>query len=156
MGDKTCCFFGYGKLPKENIENLLKRLNNEMDTLIRQGVENFIFSGAPGFDQMAASLIVAKKEMGNNIRLIFALTYKNHDEHWNAEQKKLLHKLLAEADEIIYVSEKYQDNCTKKRNRYMAEHSMYCMYVRGYSFNGKDRIRKYMRQKGLKIINVVF
>ena len=66
MEDKkyTCCFTGHRKLPKERIEHIIKRLDQEVDNLISQGVTDFISGGALGFDQIAASLIVAKKEMG--------------------------------------------------------------------------------------------
>lgn len=111
--DKTCCFTGYRRLPKDKIEQIVIRLNQEVDNLISQGVTDFISGGALGFDQIAASLIVAKKEMGHNVRLIFALPCKNQDELWSAEQKRLYHSLLGEADEIIYVSEEYTDGCIK-------------------------------------------
>ena len=32
MGDKTCCFFGYGKLPKENIEGAVRLSFSGMNT----------------------------------------------------------------------------------------------------------------------------
>lgn len=43
---------------------MVKRLDREVENLIGLGVTNFISGGALGFDQIAASLIVAKKEMG--------------------------------------------------------------------------------------------
>lgn len=61
---KTCCFTGHRRLPKDKIEQIVIRLNQEVDNLISQGVTDFISGGALGFDQIAASLIVAKKEMG--------------------------------------------------------------------------------------------
>lgn len=67
---KTCCFTGHRRLPKDKIEHIIIRLNQEVDNLISQGVTNFISGGVLGFDQIAASLIVAKKEMGYNVRLI--------------------------------------------------------------------------------------
>lgn len=122
---QTCCFTGHRKLPKEKIAYIVKRLDHEIDNLISQGVRNFISGGALGFDQIAASLIIAKKEMGRDIRLIFALPCKNQDERWNDGQKRLYSNLLSEADEIVYVSEEYADGCMKKRNRYMVEQSDY-------------------------------
>ncbi|RYD05756.1 hypothetical protein N752_07635 [Desulforamulus aquiferis] len=66
----TCCFTGHRKLPKEKIEHIIKRLNHEIDNLISKGVTNFISGGSFGFEQVAASLIIAKKEMGRGVRLI--------------------------------------------------------------------------------------
>ena len=89
-------------------------LDREINNLISQGVTDFVSGGALGFDQIAASLIIAKKEMGHDVRLVFALPCRNQDERWNADQKRLYHNLLAEADEIVYVSGEYTDGCMKK------------------------------------------
>ena len=154
MKSKTCCFSGHRKLPKDKIEHIVKRLDREIDNLISQGVTDFISGGAIGFDQLAASLIIAKKEMGNDIRLIFALPCKNQDELWNTEQKKLYRNLLTEADEVICSSEEYVDGCMKKRNQYMVNRSSYCICALLHQLGGTDQMVKYAKQTGLRIINV--
>jgi len=151
---KTCCFTGHRKLPQDKIEQILIRLNQEVDNLISQGITDFIVGGALGFDQVAASLIVVKKEMGHNVRLIFALPYKNQDMLWSTEQKKLYHGLLDEADEIIYVSEEYIDGCIQKRDRYMIERSGYCICTPIYETGEKEQAVKYAREIGVEIINI--
>lgn len=151
---KTCCFTGHRRLPKDKIEKIVIRLNQEVDNLISQGVTDFISGGALGFDQIAASLIIAKKEMGYNIRLIFALPCKNQDEQWSFEQKKLYHGLLGEADEVIYVSEEYTDCCMKKRNRYMVDRSAYCICVQIYPTGGTAQTVRYAEMGRLKITNI--
>ncbi|MEA4852858.1 MAG: hypothetical protein VB082_01130 [Christensenella sp.] len=83
--NQTCYFTGHRRLPQEKIEDILIRLNKEVDNLISQGVTDFISGRAIGFDQIAASLIVAKKEMGNDIRLVFALLCRNQDMLWSTE-----------------------------------------------------------------------
>lgn len=152
---KACCFTGHRRLPKDKIEQIVIRLNQEVDNLISQGVTDFISGGALGFDMIAASLIVAKKEMGNNIRLIFALPCRNQDELWNAEQKKLYHGLLGEADEIVYVSEEYKDGCMKKRNQYMVDRSAYCVCAQTYPSGGTAQTVRYARKKGTQLINLI-
>lgn len=151
---QTCCFTGHRKLPQEKIEQILIRLNQEVDNLISQGITDFISGGALGFDQLAASLIVAKKEMGNNIRLIFALPCKNQDMLWSAEQKRLYRGLLDEADEIIYVSEEYTNDCMKKRNQYMVDRSAYCICALIFETGGTAQTVKYAGKKNIKVINV--
>lgn len=104
MKSQTCCFSGHDKLPVGKIEQIVERLNYEIDDLISHGVTDFISGGALGFDQIAASLIIAKKEMGQKIRLIFALSCRNQDERWNDKQKKLYRSLLTEANNVVYIS----------------------------------------------------
>ena len=150
----TCCFTGHRKLPKEKIERIMIRLDLEVENLINQGVKTFISGGALGFDLIAASLIVAKKEMGYKIRLIFALPYRDQDKNWSEGQKKLYHDLLGEADEIIYVSEENGDGCMKKQGRYMVNRSAYCICALLSPMSGTNQTARYARQKGLRIINV--
>lgn len=151
---KTCCFTGHRNLPQDKIEKIVLNLNREIENLIAQGVTDFISGGALGFDQIAASLIIAKKEMGYQIRLIFALPSKNQDEFWTNKQKQLYHGILAEADEVIYVSEEYTNDCMKKRNRYMVDHSAYCICTLLYPMSGTDQTVRYARKKELMVINV--
>ena len=153
--EQTCCFTGHRKLPNETLEQTIIRLDQEVDSLIAQGVTTFMSGGALGFDQIAASLIIAKREMGYKIKLIFALPCRNQDEFWTPRQKKLYCRLLAEADEIIYASEEYTDDCMKKRNYFMIDGSAYCICALLYSFSGTAQTVKYAKQKGLKITNIV-
>jgi uncharacterized phage-like protein YoqJ len=154
MKATTCCFSGHRKLPKDKIEQIVKRLDREIESLISQGVTDFISGGALGFDQIAASLIISKKEMGSDIRLILALPCKNQDALWTVEQKKLYRNLLAEADDIVYVSEEYTNGCIKKRNRYMVDCSAYCICALLRSMSGTDQTVRYARQKGVIVNNI--
>lgn len=151
---KTCCFAGHRRLPKDNIQRIMIRLNQEIDNLISQGVTDFISGGALGFDQIAASVITAKKEMGYEVKLVFALPCRNQDVLWTTEQKKLYHGLLEEADEIVYVLETYTNDCMKKRNQYMVDRSLYCICAQIYSTGGTAQTVQYARQNRVKVINI--
>lgn len=105
MPSHTCCFIGNRNLPVKNIQRILLDLDREIDHCISNGVSTFICGGTLGFDQIAASFIIAKKELGKKIRLIFLLPCKNQDSLWNTEERKFLKELLSEADNIIYITE---------------------------------------------------
>ncbi len=152
----TCCFTGHWELPAKDIECILIRLNHGVEKLIEQGVTTFISGGRSGFDQIAASLIVAKKEMGGKIRLLFVLPCKNQDDFWGPEQKEFYHKLLPEADEVIYVSQEYRDDCIKKQKHYMIDRSAYCICAYFCPAGRTSQTIRYARKKGLKIINVAY
>jgi uncharacterized phage-like protein YoqJ len=152
---QTCFFYGHQTLPSNKIENIIKCLNNEIDKLISQGVTHFISGGVLGFDLIATSLIATKKEMGQNIHLTFALSYQSHDKKWTRHQKKLLHSLLDEADNIHYISEEYHSNCTNQRNAYMIQHSSFCVCALKKYNNNVYKIVKKAQKNGIHIINVV-
>jgi len=150
----ACCFSGHRKLPKDKIENIKKRLSLEIDNLIEQNVIEFISGGALGFDQVVARLIITKKEMGQDIRLVFALPCINQEKLWGAEQKRLYYSLLEKADEIVYVSKEYTKDCMKKRNQYIVERSSYCICAMLYSRSGTGQTVRYAEKQDLYIVNV--
>lgn len=119
-----------------------------------QGVTDFISGGAIGFDQIAASVIIAKKRKGQDIRLIFALPCRNQDERWSVEQKYQYHSLLTQADEIIYVSDKYYAECMRKRNEFMVDRAAHCICALMHDRSGTGQTVRYAKQYGVKIINV--
>lgn len=153
--EHTCCFTGCRKLPNDKIEAAVRRLDYTVESLIAHGVRRFISGGTLGFDMIAASLIIAKKEMGKGIQLVFALPYRNQEEKWDVKQKKLYYDVLAEANEVIYVSEEYHDGCIGKRNRYMVDHSAYCVCAILHSKYDTDRTVRYANKRGIKVISVV-
>lgn len=154
MEPKTCCFTGHRNLPKNAIERIMLRLNDEVDALIRQGVTHFLSGGARGFDLIAAALIVSKKETGNDLRLDFILPCKDQDALWSECEQKLYRGLLSEADGITYLSDTYRPGCMKRRNRYLVDHSDYCVYAMLHDRSGTWQTVQYARRKGVRLIAV--
>ena len=152
--ETTCCFTGHRALPKKKIEKIVKRLNEEVERLIHQGVTDFISGFALGLDHIAASLVITKKQQGANIRLIAALPCRNQDEKWTDRQKQLYRSLLSEADEIVYVSEEYTPDCMRARNCFMVDNSAYCIAALLRDITGTGQTVRYAQQQGLEVINV--
>ena len=152
--NKTACFTGHRKLPAKKVQLIISRLDKEVNRLIREGVTTFLFGGALGFDQIASSLIAAKKEMGINVRLIMALPHRGQDDLWTNREKELYNYLLGAADEVIYISESYSSDCMKKRNYYMVDKSEYCICAFTKEISGTGQTVRYAKQKKLQIINV--
>ena len=151
---KTCCFTGHKQLPETKIQHIIKNLNYQIEILIYQGVTTFISGGALGFDMLAAAIVIAKKKLGYNIKLIFALPSKNQEKYWSAKQILFYKELLKEADEIIYVCEEYSTNCMKNRNIYMVNQSTYCICCLWKPQSGTFQTVNYAKKKGIEIINV--
>ena len=154
MNKNACFFAGHRNISAEKIQHIMLRLNEEVDKLIENGVTEFLSGGALGFDHIAASLVIAKKQQGANIRLIFALAHDGYNESWTDKQKQLFRSLMGEADEVRYVSEKYAIGCIKKRNHYLVDNSAYCICALTKKISETAQTVRYARQQGLKIINV--
>ena len=152
--DKTACFTGHRVFSEKKVIWIAKRLSDEIDRLIDEGITNFMSGGALGFDHIAASMIIVKKEQGADVKLIFALPCRNQDEKWTDRQKNLYNSLLSDADEIHYVSEEYTPDCMKERNYYMVDNSAYCICALLDDVSGTGQTVRYAEQQGLEVINV--
>ena len=128
MNDKkVCCFSGHRKLPAAKMEHSMRRLDREIDRLISEGVSDFVSGGAQGFDQLAAALVVAKRDAGARVRLIFLLPCRNQDAYWRGAERRQYHNLLERADELVYISDAYDSGCMKRRNFAMVERADVCV-----------------------------
>lgn len=152
--EKTCCFTGHRKLPQNKIQKICIRLNEEIDKLIESGIDTFICGGALGFDHIAGTLIVSKKEMGVDVKLVMALPCRGQDKLWQDRQKEIYRYLLENADQVVYVSEQYTDDCMKQRNYYMVKHSAFCICALIKKVSGTSQTVRYAESRNLKIINV--
>ena len=151
----TCCFFGSRTLPEKQIEQIVRRLDSEIECLIRRGVTRFISGGTFGFDMIAASLIITKKELDNKIELTLILPSKSQERAWSQKQQILFQHLLKEADKVHILSDAYYDGCVKKRNQYMVNQSDYCICAFVAPWHGAEKIIKYAQQKGVQIVSVI-
>jgi len=125
-----------------------------VDKLIQQGVTNFISMGKLGFDQLAASIVISKKQQGANVRLIFALPCRNQDRRWTSSQKQLYQSLQSKADEVFYLSKKCDYYCTIRCTRYIIDNSAYCICASFCSVSEIAEVAHCAQQKGLQVINV--
>lgn len=154
MKEQSCCFVGHRQLPADKIEHILRRLNDEIERLIQEGVTTFLSGGALGFDQMAAALIATKKEMGCHIRLVLVLPNRDQEKLWPEKTRYLYGYLLESADEVRYISDTHTDSCMKECNDYLVEHAAYCICALLRDRGGTGQTVRYAKQKSLRVINV--
>lgn len=150
----SCCFTGRQHWPQNAIEKIVVRLNSEVENLIRQGVTHFLSGGERGFDQIAAALILSKKDLGYDVHLDFVLPCRNQDALWSEREKRLYRGLLSEADSIHYITEAFRPGCIKERDRYMIDHAGYCIYAMLHDRSGIWQTVQYARKRGLHLINI--
>jgi len=151
---QTCCFIGNRHLPVKGIQRILLNLDREIDHCISNGVSTFICGGALGFDQIAASFIIAKKGLGKKIRLIFVLPCKNQDRLWNMEKREFFKDLLNEADNVVYIAENTSHPFISEQNRYIIEQSSYCICALQSENSETIQIMQFVKERGLRIVNI--
>ena len=154
MKEKTCCFAGYKKIPFGEYEGIAERLRDEIIKLIERGCIRFIASASPGFDILAAQIVVELKKQYPKINLILVLLCKEQPERWMKEDIKRFNEILEKTDKVVYTSEQYDSWCMYRRNIYMIDNSSFFIiyYNEGAEdFGIVDYTVDYARKNGLKI-----
>ncbi len=151
---KTCCFTGHREL-SDNINIAIKNLYREIDNLIERGVDTFLSGGALGYDQISALIIIAKRNAGANIKLILVLPCKDQDKYWSEKEKTQYQEVLNGADEIIYTSQEYTDDCMKIRNKKLVEMADVCLCALKRQRTGTAQTVRFAEEKGIEVINIL-
>ena len=154
MKNKTCCFSGHRVISQGQVQQIKKQLYTEIEKMIQGGVQYFGNGGALGFDTMAAQIIIELKKQHPAIRLIMVLPCRNQDINWKPADRQRFRDILAQADKIVYVSEKYYPGCMQKRNRYLVDNSAHCICYLQKNSGGTAYTVRYAQQLHLNIIRI--
>ncbi len=157
MEEKTCFFTGHRNIVKKDYERICYLTKVIVEMLIQQkGVTNFKIGGARGFDSIVFLVLLELKNIYPHIKLILVLPCKDQNLNWCKKDNELYYKILENADEVIYLQEKYTKDCMLKRNDKLIENSLYCVTFfrehikRGGTFYIINRAIK----KDIKIYNI--
>lgn len=153
MKEQTCFFTGHRIVADEaKISALLER---SIQALSSKGVSRFLCGGAIGFDTLAAEAVLrCKSSTDSGISLILILPCRDQDKAWNKRQRMRYSAVIQSADEVIYTSADYFDGCMHKRNRYMADHSAYCVTYLTQKSGGTYYTANYAHKKGVSFIHL--
>ncbi len=149
-----CCFSGHRNLPYGSKEKIASILGEVICDLRGKGYTQFISGGALGFDLLAAEVVLQKKSDIPNLKLIMALPCRGQNLKWSPVDKRRYEKVLRNADEVVYVTEKYCTGCMQLRNKFMVENSSICIAYKTRKSGGTAHTVNYAREKGLGVINI--
>jgi uncharacterized phage-like protein YoqJ len=154
MIEKTCCFTGHRTIAPQAYEKVRRRLRQAMENLIERGVVYFGSGGALGFDLLAAETVLDMKAQYPQIRLIMVYPCRNQTAYWPSSEIDRYNAIQKACDKYVYVSQAYTPTCMHQRNRYLVEHSGYCICYLTKPGGGTAFTVQYAREKGLKIVNL--
>lgn len=150
----TCCFTGHRDIERFRYNEVGKRVEAEIIKLYDKGVRRFIAGGALGFDMICAVVAHNLRLSRPDIFLTLALPCRGHTKNWSASDTAQLDTLIRRADEVVYVSDKYDSGCMFRRNRFMVERSAYCISYCTRHSGGSYYTVSLARRLGLEIIEV--
>ena len=155
MEGKSCCFSGHRKLPSEpEVMELRRRMRRAMWLCAKQGVINFLTGGALGFDTIAALEVLRMREEYPDIRLVLVLPCEDQTKGWRIPNVDLYRFIKREADEVICLYQQYVRGCMQQRNRYLAEHSQWCICYLNRGNGGTKYTVDLCRKNGVEVINL--
>ena len=132
---------------------LKETLAKEIAKLVNAGYTDFFSGMAEGTDTWAAMAVLALKKENPALRLHCVLPCEGQADEWSASAQELYHSILAQADEVVYVSREYRDGCMLKRNRYLVDHAACLLAVyNGERRGGTAMTVRYARKLGREVI----
>lgn len=141
-----------------------------MEKLIKEEeVNNFIFGGALGVDQMAFQVVYKlKKTKYSNLCLTLAMPFEHQDAKWIKESKLILQEQKQIADKVVLVDELEEYNVKgisnkvyhplkmQKRNEYMVDNAKYLIAIWDSSNGGtKNCVDYYKKKRDLEDLIVI-
>ena len=152
---RTVCFTGHRQINASHVSMLGKALEDVICRLMERGAAVFRTGGAKGFDTVAALMVLELRETHPEIRLELILPFRGQQEHWGDEDIYVYDYVLARADRVEYLYERYVDGCMLARNRRLVEGSDVCVAYCTRSVGGTAYTCRQAQQAGVELINVM-
>ena len=151
--EKTVCFTGHRQIG--DWEQTARELCVLLEKLYQQGYRDFISGAALGFDQLAARCVVAMRTRHPDVRLILAIPCPDQSQRWTTAQAHDYEQLIYLCDETRVLSPYYYDGCMQVRNRYMVDHSSFCIvYMKHMGRSGTIATMRYALSQDVPLINI--
>lgn len=151
---RTVCFTGHRKIPPEQLEEITRRLKEEVINLIEHGYLYFGAGGALGFDTLAAQTVLGLKTIYPQIRLILVLPCITQTRGWAACDVEIYEEIKSQADKVVYTSKEYTNGCMHKRNRHLVDNSSVCVCYLSEQAGGSAYTVQYAKSRKIDVINV--
>lgn len=150
----TCAFTGHRSIKHNHKYAMADILRRAINYAYNQGCRDFIAGGAVGFDTEAARQVLLFRIDHPDVRLILFLPCLDQDSSWSAGQRDSYSYTLSSADEVRYISEKYDRNCMRRRNQSMAEACDIMIAYVGHDRSGASQTLRMAREAGKECYNI--
>ena len=120
-----------------------------------KGRHHLLAGGALGFDTVAAQEVLRVRGEGYpGLKLELVLPYVGQEEQWSQRDASVYRAMLRQADQVVYIANRYTQGCMFQRNRYLVEHSAYCLCYQKQERGGTAYTVRYANSQGLAVRNL--
>lgn len=153
--DYACCFTGHRIIAKSFLDTLPHRLESIIRTLVGEGITDFISGGALGFDTLAAEAVLRLRDEFPQLRLIMALPCRDQAKGWSIPDLQRYQSICQAADVVHYTGDRYTAGCMMRRNRFMVDNSVACIFYLTRQRSGTCNTVSYAIEQNLKLYNIL-
>lgn len=128
-----------------------------VERLTRDGITDFLCGMAVGFDMAAAESVMRMRTLlaDRTVRLTAVVPFRGQESRFTAAEQSRYRRILAAADCVIYLAERYSPECYMRRNDFLVDNSS--VTVAWYDGSPKGGTRYTVRRAqrlGRRIINL--
>ena len=148
------CFTGHRIIPREDRETIERALEEAIRDRINEGTDTFYVGGAWGFDMLAQQILMRIREEIPFVQIRMVVPCEGQEENWTLLRQHDYRQMRAAADDVIVLSPTYTKQCMHERNRYMVDHSIYCIAYYTGRAGGTRYTCDYAKSVGIPVQNV--
>ena len=126
-------------------------LRKAIDDAMANGFTTFISGMARGVDIWAAEIVLEKKRMNPEVRLICALPHPNFEKRWSFAWQKRYARVIAQADLVKEISLTFSMANYQRRNEWMVDHSTKVIAIYNGTAGGTKKTIDYAEHRGVKV-----
>lgn len=151
----ACCFTGHRKIPPDMIDEIRRCLIHTIDRLYTEkNITTYYAGGAQGFDTLASEVVIERRAVLPDLRLVVVVPYAEQAAWWSPDEKVRYQRIREGASDVICLAEHYSRGCMQHRNRYLVDHSDVCVCYLTEPTGGTAYTVEYVKRQGLGIWNL--
>ena len=120
LSSAACAAFTGHRTYRHEADELLRRT---IAMLHAAGICTFLSGMAVGFDLAAAEAVLSCKAAHADLRLVAVVSFRGQQQRFSAHDRARFERILAEADETLFLSESYSRGSYAIRNNYLIAHA---------------------------------
>lgn len=151
---KICAFTGHRKIENRHMAKINDLLLRAVEYAYGEGCRIFITGGALGFDTLAAQTVIRYKLSHHDVKLNIVIPCKNQSDMWSPSQISLYEYTLSNADEVVYMTDEYEDGCMRLRNQYLADQCDLMIAYVSRPYSGAAQTVRMAERAGKKVYNI--
>lgn len=151
----SAAFTGHRYYDFSNKEAIRERLTTAILASYENGIRNFISGFATGFDLMAAQVVHSMRPLYPEMLLTAAIPFPGQADRYKPCDQSIYAQLMADADEVIVLSDHYYRRCFLNRDEFMVDNSsLIIAYYDGREKGGTYFTVRKAKSSGIPIVNV--